>query len=606
MDMDSNDLGPLFPELPEDLSALSDDDLQVLLDEHLAAVEMIDADDPKFIGDLPATEVLAQYESGKDQIKQIRAEQTARKDAEAEYLAKKAELRAEIDAELAAGAEEPAEDDDSEDGDDGDAEAVEELSAEEEPESVEEAVAEVVAEAEEATAEAAVEPEKPAVVASAKAPVRMYRRPPAPSRERQAGEQEPQTATLIAAAGVEGVRSGVHLDRLGLAEAMIEHVKRRSRPSKHEGGVEEKTLIASAAYPFPKERVLLPNDPDGNSFKIRSVGTPFLGVDGQKTLVASGGLCAPLTPLYDIPDVAVMDRPVRGALPSFQAERGGVSVPSVSTIGDITTAITVIEEDEDALGGTFATKSCQDLTCPTWTDVAVGIISHCREYGNLNSRAWPEGIAHENTLTMAAHARTAEARLLDRIKALSVSTTNTQTLGALIDLVYMLTRTTASMRYVLRLAENTRFRALIPAWLPELLQVDFASNPFDRVKTREQISQVLRAYMIEPTYYLDTPSTGTSQAFSAEVDSSAADDFPADAQIAVFPEGTFLHLDGGTLELGIVRDSTLNSTNDYQVFGETFENVARIGPTQAARWLTASLCPTGELPSLATALSCGG
>ena len=79
----------------------------------------------------------------------------------------------------------------------------------------------------------------------------------------------------------------------------------------------------------------------------------------------------------------------------------GVNVPAASYIGDITSAITVITEEEDALGGTFATKSCQDLDCPAYTDVPVTIISHCREFGNLNAMAWPEKIAHENDLTMA-------------------------------------------------------------------------------------------------------------------------------------------------------------------------------------------------------------
>ena len=74
--------------------------------------------------------------------------------------------------------------------------------------------------------------------------------------------------------------------------------------------------------------------------------------------------------------------------------------------------------------------------------------------------------------------------------------------------------------------------------------------------------------------------------------------------MALFPEGTFLHLDGGSLELGIVRDSTLNSTNDYQVFGETFENVARIGPTQAARWASVTICPAGTFPAAGTGISC--
>jgi hypothetical protein len=38
-----------------------------------------------------------------------------------------------------------------------------------------------------------------------------------------------------------------------------------------------------------------------------------------------------------------------------------------------------------------------------------------------------------------------------------------------------------------------------------------------------------------------------------------------------------LFLDGGTLDLGIIRDSTLVGTNDYKMFIETFENVAKVG-----------------------------
>lgn len=40
-------------------------------------------------------------------------------------------------------------------------------------------------------------------------------------------------------------------------------------------------------------------------------------------LVASGGLCAPFTPYYDMPAFAA--RPIREALPAFTAERGGIS-----------------------------------------------------------------------------------------------------------------------------------------------------------------------------------------------------------------------------------------------------------------------------------------
>jgi hypothetical protein len=45
----------------------------------------------------------------------------------------------------------------------------------------------------------------------------------------------------------------------------------------------------------------------------------------------------------------------------------------------------------------------------------------------------------------------------------------------------------------------------------------------------------------------------------------------------IFAEGSFLFLDGGTLDVGIIRDSTLVGTNDYKMFVETFEGVAFVG-----------------------------
>ena len=77
--------------------------------------------------------------------------------------------------------------------------------------------------------------------------------------------------------------------------------------------------------------------------------------------------------------------------------------------------------------------------------------------------------------------------------------------------------------------------------------------------------------------------------------------FPSTVVWYLFPEGSFLYLDAGTLELGIVRDSTLNSTNDYQIFGEAFENVAFLGFESLK--VTSTVCATGEVTAPRT-LSC--
>ena len=603
--MAKTELEPLFPALPENLSELSDEELSNLLQEHEVAADLIDKEDEEFTQGLEGPEILEALEAGIEQIEKIVAEQKVRVAQQEEYLARKAELAERRKAmTLAEGEEEEAEGEGEEEAE---GEGTEEASAE--AESLAEGEADETTDEVEETE--VVEEEEPKTVAAAAK--RVVRRPPAPSAERRK-QVEAQGAPLVAAAGLQEVRAGAVMDRKTLASAMKITATRRGKPSKSSSGVEERILVAAAQFPFPEERTLVPGDYETNADKIQAVVPDYIpGLNGRwgrnnpQALVASGGLCAPLEPIYRMPNFASQARPVRDFLPSFRADRGGVNVPTATYIADITTAITVIDEAEDALGGTFATKSCQDMSCPAYTETAVTIISHCREYGNLNAMAWPEKISHENDLTMAAHARTAETYLLDRIKAESLSVTQASLgtqINAFASIVYALTRAAASIRYNLRMAPGAQFQALAPAWLGDLLAADNAQWQLNGQQAQAALTAMLGRYGVSISYYLDSPSTGTSQAFSAEVAATAIDDFPDDVQIGLFPVGAFIHVDSGSLELGLVRDSTLNSTNDFQIFGETFENVARLAPLQATRWMSIDVCPNGVFPALGTALSC--
>ena len=603
----------LFPALPENLSELSDDELGALLTEHEVAADLIDKEDEEFTSGFDGDPLLEQYEIGVTQIEAIRAEQELRVEAQQEYLSKKAELaeRRKVRAESEGEGDGDEGGDDEGDGDEG---GDEESKPEEAAADSEELAEEKEEEKDEAEEDEVVEEEaKEVVVAAAAAtppPVRKpLRRPPSPSRERMAAVSS-QGAPLVAAAGLQEVRGGTVMDRKSLAQAYKVTATRRGKPSKSSSGVEERILVAAAQFPFPEDRILVAGDYEENAAKIAAKIPNYIpGLNGRlrgEALVASGGLCAPLEPIYTMPNFASTARPVRDALPSFQADRGGVNVPAVTYIADIDTAITVIEEADDALGGTFATKSCQDMDCPAYTEVPVTIISHCREYGNLNAMAWPEKIAHENDLTMAAHARTSETYLLDRIKALSLNVTQASVgsqMNAYGSLVHAITKAVAGIRFRLRADTNTRFRALMPAWIGDLLAADNALMKFDRYQAQAQLTAALERYGVSISYFLDGVTGGTSQGFAAET-ASALDDFPDDVQYALYVEGSFIHVDSGSLELGLVRDSTLNSTNDFQLFGESFENVARLGPEQGALWITQDVCPNGVFPALGTALTC--
>jgi len=584
-------MDPLFPKIPEKLAEVSDADIAQLLADHEAAAELIDSDDQEFLKGLSADEIIEQYASGVEQIKTLRAENKEREGAHAAFVAKRDELKAARETEDAVVSEE---------------------------ETVE-AEAEVVAEAEailEETVEETETVEEPELVTASVVPSPRYSRtPPAPSANRiSVSTVEPEGTSLVAA-GEMSLRYPEPLNPTTLAtlvkDAAVHHGPhpKVDQPGRYRfGGPEHK--IARADFSFPEERTFTGNVEDDIA-KMRAVlpETSMLmgqrGGVGGEALVASGGLCAPLTPIYSMPNFGTEAEPVWDSLPVFQAARGGVNVPDATYIGDIESAISSISEADDALGGTFATKSCQALVCPDYTEVAIQILAHCREYGNLNARAWPEKIAHENALTMQALSRTAEGFMLDRIKALSVNVTNgVETLGALIYLVDAITKAAFGIRGRLRMPAGARLRALLPDYTLDLLVLDNIQTQFDRFRSRGELDAYLRSVGIDPVYYIDSPSTGTTQLPDATQTAAAIDPLPDNVQWAIYPEGAFLGIDSGSLELGIVRDSTLNSTNDFQIFGEKFRNVARLAPAQGCYWVTSDICASGQFPPAGTVRTC--
>src|SRR5262245_52477954 len=88
---------PLFPEIPQDLKGLSDDELQKLEDDHVSAAALIKADDEEFLAGLSGEEVISQFEKGVETLKLVRAEKAERAEANEQYEAKKAELLGEVE-----------------------------------------------------------------------------------------------------------------------------------------------------------------------------------------------------------------------------------------------------------------------------------------------------------------------------------------------------------------------------------------------------------------------------------------------------------------------------------------------------------------------------
>lgn len=585
---------PLFPALPEDLSSLTNEALAEALESRLATVTAIESEDADVLGDRTADAIVSDLTSGVEQIEAIRAEQTARVEATEEYQGTVAELAARArPAELAADAA------DSEGEGDGDAGEDDEQTAPASPGNAD-ADAEAAAEGQgelAATVEVEVEvaaetPEAEPVTASADRP-RRFNRPPRASRERQPlpTERASEGLELVASAGIRGVSPGEVLDRDSLARALVETHRVTSARGQ---GIAERVIVASGQVNYPEDRRLT-DDPARNAELIDAVVS-------EQALVASGGICAPLTPLYDLPILSVADRPVRAALAGFQAARGGISVPTPLSLASVADGVGVVTAADDALGGTFATKECVVIDCDPYTDYEIEAIYACIQHGNFGARTWPERVANLADLLAAQHAKVAEIELLDAIGAGSTAVTEAAVYGATSSLLQAVLVASAALRSRHRMRPETRLRAIFPAWTADLMVADMVHTPYDRFeRTRDGVTALLSSIGgVNASWYLDS-ETGAGQIFGAQ-GAGALLEFPDTVTWYLFPEGTWLFLDGGELDLGIVRDSVLNATNDFQIFSETFEGAAKVGIESLK--ITSTVCPDGTYAPANTKITC--
>ena len=156
-------------------------------------------------------------------------------------------------------------------------------------------------------------------------------------------------------------------------------------------------------------------------------------------------------------------------------------------------------------------------------------------------------------------------------------------------------------RYSHRIPKSVGFCAVLPDWARDLVRSDLAREvAHDNageinvlVVTDDQIGAYFKARGIQVTWTVDALRAGTygsggqaigDQFFGLLSAGETELTWPgqsAESAITLawllFPQGTYQFIDGGRLDLGVVRDSTLDATNDYEVFSETFESVAMRG-----------------------------
>jgi hypothetical protein len=392
---------------------------------------------------------------------------------------------------------------------------------------------------------------------------------------------EPAPVAITAGADIPGYTAGSEIrDMHELAVAMEKRLHSLRRVN---GGDGEQHIVASFATSFPEERTLT-TDAESNMLKIQAVA-------GPEALVASGGHAAPFEVKYDIYSVGSTNvRPIRDSLPRFQADRGGIrfiTPPSLAYgFSNNTTVASSRLAYDNAVGiwtasaDSAASTSKTSLTIVSSAEnvVATDAVTLQLKFGNLMTRAYPELIQRHNEIALVQHAREAEQNLVSRISAESTAVTTSSLLGFGRDFLVQVRRSAVGYRQRHRLAPETQLQAIIPVWFYDAVAADLAlAMPGDGTLSvsKSEIDGYLSALNVTVVPYMDS-NTSSNTLLTAQA-AGTLNQFPNTLVWYLFAEGTFIFLDGGTLDLGIVRDSTLVGTNDYLMFLETFENVAKVG-----------------------------
>lgn len=401
-------------------------------------------------------------------------------------------------------------------------------------------------------------------------------------------------ASLVASNAVPGLSEGAALDHKSLSLAIT---KKRHGFGSASAGTYERIVLGTALSDLPNK---VTGGAEENFAVFSSVAQDWKSFRSQETaLVASGGNCAPLEPSYEFFRLAEALNPVESALPTVEAPRGGIRfiTPPIWTQASPGVRVTTEEEDADGYPPTEP-KPCVHVECQPIEECRVDAVSQCVTFGNLNYRVFPEQVEAFLADLAVAFTSTKEIHYLDAIDNASTAVTGVASgYGATRSYTLSILQAAANYRRRQHMAPDAVLSLMLPSWFVDFIKADLVNDHMMGLgfltAGEAEVNAWLASANLDVAWYYDS-ATGAGQAFNAAQGAGNQNIFPLSVVAYLFAPGTFVRLDGGTLDVGIVRDSTLNGTNDLQIFSEQWIQVCMVG-LESLR-LEIDLCPTGTGP----------
>lgn len=337
------------------------------------------------------------------------------------------------------------------------------------------------------------------------------------------------------------------------------------------GGVQ----IASIANDFP-DRLSDDSPVDAVQAYIERIGAQR-SADRFEAMVAAGGWCAPSQNRYDFFNIACEGGAID--LPTFGVERGGINFPVSPSLADTfdpaipwytafsnATVPWLWTEGDDILAVTGSpTKPCIRVPCADMTNVRLECYGICLTAGNLADNAWPESTRNFLRLLMAAHFHAQNARYIQAIVSCAgTPITGCSDSGSGTTAPVLGTAELGAWDYRERfgMCDTDVLEWILPSWSKGAIRADLAKrtgvSDFMCVPD-SAIAQWFDCRNLRVQFVGDWQVRGTGQPGAA----TAITQYPSFVHGLLYAAGSVARGNGMSLDLGVVRDSTLNATNDF-------------------------------------------
>lgn len=400
-------------------------------------------------------------------------------------------------------------------------------------------------------------------------------------------------SVLVASADIPNFNLGSKLDDMHTLVAAMQS-RARSLPILARGDDSTRYPIASLQREFKYTL-----SPDSSPSDVDAVLQEITNVE---SLVAAGGWCSPSEISYDFYNIVCVDGTLD--LPTVGINRGGMRHPVSPSFGDLVgnAAMWSWTETQDiaAVTGTAqsGTKTCARVPCPTFAEERLECDGLCLTVGNLTEDAYPELIANHTRLLFAAHAHKMNAkriaRLVSRSTAVSGAAMGDTGTGVVNPVLGALELQAIDYREKFAMCQDAVLEVVLPRWLRGVMRSDLRKrtreNPNMIAVTDALLMSFFDAMNVRVQWVGDW-QTRTTGYFGT---STPLIQWPTQVQYMMWAPGTWVLGNGLRLDLGVIRDSILNSTNDHTAeWMEECWLLAKVG--HESRLGTINICPDGTV-----------